>query len=68
MFFADGVYIYLQRDFDTVNYSILLEKLDFCRIPGIPKMWFKSFPTGRNQFTNLMEKSSCKLPVTKCLS
>ena len=50
--FSCCVYFDLQKAFDTVNDCILLDKLDYYRIQSMPKMWLKSFPRERNQFTN----------------
>ena len=62
--FACGVYIDLQKAFDTVNHSILMGKLEYYGIRGVPKMWLESFLIGRHQFTHIKDKSSCKLPIT----
>ena len=62
--FACGVYIDLQTAFDTVNHSILMDKLEYYGIRGVPKMWLEGFLIGKHQFTHIKDKSSCKLPVT----
>ena len=63
--FACGVYIYLQKAFDTVNHSILMSKRQNYGIRGVPKMRLESFLIGRHQFTNIKDKSSCKLSTTQ---
>ena len=62
--FACGVYVDLQKAFDTVNHSILMNKLEYYGIRGVPKMWLESFLIGRHQFTHTKNKNSCKLPIT----
>ena len=48
--FTCGIFIDLQKAFDTVNYSILLEKLHRYGIRGIIKRhWFFSYLLGRIQ-------------------
>ena len=51
--FAIGVFIDLQKAFDTVNHSILLEKLNHYGISGISNTWFKSYLSNRQQFVNI---------------
>ena len=62
--FACGVFIDLQKAFDTVNHDILLHKLDHYGISGLPNKWFQSFLSGRSQYTTIKDKSSNKLPAT----
>ena len=50
--FSCGVFIDLQRAFDTVDYHILLHKLSHYRIRGVINKWFCSYLNGRNQTTH----------------
>ena len=56
--FAIGVFIDLQKAFDTVNHSILLNKLEHYGISGISNTWFKSYLTDRQQFVSIGGESS----------
>ena len=62
--FACGVYIDLQKAFDTVNHSILMNKREYYGIRVAPKMWLESFLIGRHQFTHIKDRSSSKLPIS----
>ena len=50
--FVCGVFIYLQKAFDTVDHNILLEKIQHYGIRGIAHQWFKSYLENRKQFVS----------------
>ena len=51
--FACGVFLDLQKAFDTANHYILLEKLEHYGIRGITNSWFQSYLNDRMQFTTV---------------
>ena len=48
-----GVFIDLQKAFDTVNHEILLEKLNHYGIRSKENNWFRSFLTNRKQYVSI---------------
>ena len=50
---ACGVFIDLQKAFDTVNHEILLEKLNHFGIRSNENNWFRSFLTNRKQYVSI---------------
>ena len=60
-YYACGVFIDLAKAFDTVNHTILLDKLKYYDVRGIGNNWFKSFLEHRYRYTNIKEYSSEKL-------
>ena len=48
-----GIYLDLQKAFDTVNHEILLCKLYNYGIRGVPHSWFQSYLKNRKQFTSV---------------
>ena len=60
-----GVFLDLKKAFDTVNYEILLTKLESYGIRGMPLTWLTSYLTNRNQYVQIMDCKS-KLEQVKC--
>ena len=48
-----GVYLDLQKAFDTVNREILLYKLNNFGVRGVVLKWFKHYRSGRKQFMSV---------------
>ena len=48
-----GVFVDLQKAFDTVDHQILLAKLNHYGICGVSNDWFKSYLSNRNQYVSI---------------
>ena len=57
--FACGVFVDLQKAFDTVDHDILLDKLSHYGIRGITNQWFKTFL--KNRTINNVNSSTCDI-------
>ena len=55
---ACGVFVDLQKAFDTVDHQILISKLDHYGIRGPCKNWFKSYLSDRHQFVSIQNSES----------
>ena len=62
--FCCGIFLDLQNAFDTVNHSILLQKLEHYCIRDNALQWFKSYLNERSQYVTVNGHASEMLPIT----
>ena len=53
-----GIFLDLKKAFDTVNFDILLSKLDHYGFRGVSNLWFKNYLTSRKQYVCINGESS----------
>ena len=61
--FSCGVFIDLKKTFDTVNHTILLDKLNYYSFGGIVNQWFSSYLSNRTQTTEIGSHMFIKLNI-----
>ena len=60
---ACGIFVDLQKAFDTVNHDILIAKLDHYGIRGTANNWFTSYLKNRSQFVSILGFDSSIKPI-----
>jgi hypothetical protein len=55
---VSGLFLDITKAFDTVNHTILLEKLHKCGIRGVANDWFRSYLSNRRQCVKINESIS----------
>ena len=61
--YACGVFVDLQKAFDTVNHDILISKLDHYGVRGTANNWFSSYLKNRSQFVSILGYDSNTKPI-----
>ena len=56
--YSCGVFLDLQKAFDTVNHNILLQKLAYYGVRSLANNWFRTFISQRVQFTSINKTNS----------
>ena len=59
-----GIFIDLQKTFDTVNHDILLKKMEHYGIRGTALNWFYSYLSNRRQFVSVNGHSSSPCDIS----
>ena len=62
--FACGIFVDLQKAFDTVNHDILIAKLEHYGIRGTANDWFSSYLKNRSQFVSILGYDSTTKPIS----
>ena len=62
--FGCGIFLHLQKAFDTVNHKILLGKVEHNGIRGNVLKWFNSYLTKHHQYVVVNGHKSDSLPIT----
>ena len=60
---ACGIFVDLQKAFDTVNHDILVAKLEHYGIRGPANQWFASYLKNRTQFVSILGYDSSIKPI-----
>ena len=63
-FQVGGIFIDLEKAFDTVNHDLLIDKLYYYGFRGVSQQLIKSFLSERHQFVSIHRFDSLKLPIT----
>ena len=61
--FFCGVFLDLQKAFDTVNHTILLKKLAHYGTRGVANKWFQYFLEDRKQFSSVQGSKLAEKPI-----
>ena len=58
-----GIFIDLQKAFDTLNHDLLIKKLNWYGLRGLSNLWVKSYLSDRKQYVNIENSQSKMLSI-----
>ena len=61
---AIGVYLDVEKAFDCINHSILLDKLQYNGIRGVAWKWLSNYPQDRKQYVSVNNYNSVISPIS----
>lgn len=59
-----GIFLDFSKAFDTINHTILLQKLSYYGVRGLALQWIQSYLHHRYQYAGVNQTSSTHMPVT----
>ena len=62
--FTAGIFLDLSKEFDTVDHTIIVSKLEHYGIRGLALEWFKNYLTNRSQMVRFQDSISNKEKIT----